>query len=81
MALLDSGESLPKNYISFEEKVNSLGLVDRLLIFKASPGIKIIEFNIVVKAYVDVDSDGQKKVTSLLNVKIRIIDTSKFAET
>lgn len=56
---MENGTPLMRDYLSFDETSNSLGLNDRILSFSAPKGAKIIrDFIVLIKATVPADSDG-----------------------
>jgi len=59
---LSDGRALPKGYFAFEQQENSIDITNRQLIFRASAGTSIKEFDVVVRGIVDSDQEGQAKI-------------------
>lgn len=55
---MENGTPLMRDYLTFDETSNQLGLNDRILSFSTSMGAKIRDFTVLIKATVPADSDG-----------------------
>jgi hypothetical protein len=81
-ALLENGLPLPKAYFTFYNDVNSLGIREMSLSFgmNENEAPKIDNFTVQIRAKVDSQSEGQKKIVSKLKLTFKIIETQKFIQ-
>jgi hypothetical protein len=79
-ALLENGSPLPKAYFSFYNDLNSLGIREMSLSFGMNEAPKADNFTVQIRAKVESENDGQKKVVSTLKLTFKIRETQQFIQ-
>jgi hypothetical protein len=75
-----NGQPLPKQYFSFYNDVNSLGIRELSISFGANDVPRVDNYTVIIRAVVPNDNDGQAKVTAFLKLIFKIRQTEHFIQ-